>query len=233
MTLPNVRTKYCLSRMKLINENKHWNHEVGSMFRSISKLGLPGMISKVFLVAPLCIMGVVSAATPATALGITGDIVTFKYIYNLTAHDSDSKEGIGSFTITANPNPGTPFQDMYFSPTESLGRNERHGTTSNHWWAATWKYNNPNPRAVEWLVFGLAELYPGVNMNDPPRDVSAATVFTEITKGGRFISYTTYATEKVPGPLPILGIGAAFGYTRKLQKRIKASKPEVISTTAV
>ncbi len=37
----------------------------------------------------------------------------------------------------------------------------------------------------------------------------------------------------VPGPLPILGVVAALGYSRKLRKRIKSSKPEVISTTAV
>ena len=34
----------------------------------------------------------------------------------------------------------------------------------------------------------------------------------------------------VPAPLPLLGVGAAFGYTRKLRKRIKISKlPEVMS----
>ena len=36
--------------------------------------------------------------------------------------------------------------------------------------------------------------------------------------------------ESVPGPLPLLGVGAAFGYGRKLRKRIKSSKsPEVMS----
>jgi|694.fasta_scaffold99908_3 hypothetical protein len=36
--------------------------------------------------------------------------------------------------------------------------------------------------------------------------------------------------EVVPAPLPLLGAGAAFGYSRKLRKRIKTSKkPEVIS----
>jgi len=36
--------------------------------------------------------------------------------------------------------------------------------------------------------------------------------------------------NEVPGPLPILGVGAAFGYSRKLRKRIKSSKlPEVMS----
>jgi len=38
--------------------------------------------------------------------------------------------------------------------------------------------------------------------------------------------------EPVPGPLPILCLGAVFGYSRKLRKRFKSSKPEVISTTA-
>ena len=34
----------------------------------------------------------------------------------------------------------------------------------------------------------------------------------------------------VPGPLPLLGVGAAYGYSRKLRKRIKNSqKPEVMS----
>lgn len=37
----------------------------------------------------------------------------------------------------------------------------------------------------------------------------------------------------VPGPLPFLGVAAAFGSSRKLRKRIKASKPEVTSTPAV
>ena len=37
----------------------------------------------------------------------------------------------------------------------------------------------------------------------------------------------------VPGPLPILGAAAAFSYSRKLRKSLKASKPEVISTTEV
>jgi hypothetical protein len=38
---------------------------------------------------------------------------------------------------------------------------------------------------------------------------------------------------EVPGPLPILGAAAAFGWSRKLRKRLKSSKSEVISTTAV
>lgn len=38
------------------------------------------------------------------------------------------------------------------------------------------------------------------------------------------------ATFEVPGPLPLLGVGAAFGYSRKLRKRIKASTlPELKS----
>jgi hypothetical protein len=37
-------------------------------------------------------------------------------------------------------------------------------------------------------------------------------------------------TEQVPGPLPLLGVGVAFGYSRKLRKRIKTRKtPEAIS----
>ena len=45
----------------------------------------------------------------------------------------------------------------------------------------------------------------------------------------QFTSYTKTGIE-VPGPLPILGVTAAFGFSRKLRKRIKVSKPEAIST---
>jgi hypothetical protein len=38
------------------------------------------------------------------------------------------------------------------------------------------------------------------------------------------------ANIEVPAPLPLLGVGAAFGYSRNLRKRIKTSKaPEVMS----
>jgi hypothetical protein len=47
------------------------------------------------------------------------------------------------------------------------------------------------------------------------------------------IANFTYNAVPVPGPLPILGVAASFGYSRKLRKRIKSSKPEVISTTAL
>jgi hypothetical protein len=37
-------------------------------------------------------------------------------------------------------------------------------------------------------------------------------------------------TVQTPGPLPLLGVGAAFGFSRNLRKRIKTSKsPEVMS----
>lgn len=36
-------------------------------------------------------------------------------------------------------------------------------------------------------------------------------------------------TTTVPGPIPLLGVGAAFGYSRKLRKRIKSSKLPVAS----
>lgn len=39
------------------------------------------------------------------------------------------------------------------------------------------------------------------------------------------------ADVNVPGPLPILGLAAAFRFSRRLRKKIKASKaPDVIST---
>jgi len=44
------------------------------------------------------------------------------------------------------------------------------------------------------------------------------------------VSVRVTPPSTVPGPLPLLGLGAAFGCSRKLRKRIKTSKtPEVMS----
>lgn len=53
-----------------------------------------------------------------------------------------------------------------------------------------------------------------------------ANIYTAISGEQRIIN----AYVLVPAPLPLLGVGAAFGYSRKLRKRIKISKtPEVMS----
>jgi hypothetical protein len=43
---------------------------------------------------------------------------------------------------------------------------------------------------------------------------------------------TVVVTQAVPGPLPLLGATAAFGYSRKLRKRLKDNKNTVASRAA-
>ena len=47
-------------------------------------------------------------------------------------------------------------------------------------------------------------------------------IYTPFT--GKAVAITDHAFFDVPGPLPLLGVAAAFGYSRKLRKRIKESK---------
>lgn len=66
------------------------------------------------------------------------------------------------------------------------------------------------------------DLQAGVKM-----DFSEASVFSQLDFAGPEASaFTVFQVERrsVPGPLPILGLGAFFGYSRKLRKRLKASK---------
>jgi hypothetical protein len=44
---------------------------------------------------------------------------------------------------------------------------------------------------------------------------------------------TSPGSTSVPGPLPVLGVAAVFGWSRKLRKQIKSSQPEVISTITI
>jgi hypothetical protein len=52
---------------------------------------------------------------------------------------------------------------------------------------------------------------------DPSLDVG-------VSNRGFLFSTHPVSAQPVPGPLPLLGVGAAFGYSRKLRKRIVSSK---------
>jgi hypothetical protein len=47
----------------------------------------------------------------------------------------------------------------------------------------------------------------------------------DISGTGRRLVIPPPDTDSVPGPLPLLGVGAAFGFSRKLRKRIRGSLP--------
>ena len=73
------------------------------------------------------------------------------------------------------------------------------------------------------------ELLPGNIVTFPAGTVSALTFTSNLNlTGGKIDTITDTLTQKigepistVPGPLPILGAGAAFGFSRKLRNRIK------------
>jgi hypothetical protein len=52
--------------------------------------------------------------------------------------------------------------------------------------------------------------------------------------GGDYVQDNTYTLDvynpSVPGPLPALGVAATIGYSRRLRKRIRSSKPPAVST---
>lgn len=52
--------------------------------------------------------------------------------------------------------------------------------------------------------------------------VTTLEVSNNWTQGSPGLQQVTNTFKQTPGPLPILGAGAAFGFTRKLRKRIKS-----------
>jgi hypothetical protein len=63
---------------------------------------------------------------------------------------------------------------------------------------------------------------------DPAIPTAFVTGLTFDSSGTVNVTQTpiTFNTSAVPGPLPLFGVGAAFGWSRKLRKRINSSKPE-------
>jgi hypothetical protein len=70
---------------------------------------------------------------------------------------------------------------------------------------------------------------------DPANATAFVTGLTFDSAGTVNVTQTpiTFNTSAVPGPLPLLGIGTAFAWSRKLRLRIKSSKSEVISMTTI
>ena len=60
----------------------------------------------------------------------------------------------------------------------------------------------------------------------PLSNISLSTIYVKdsysVSNGGQLDNFTN--TFQTPGPLPILGAGAAFGFSRKLRGRIKAAR---------
>jgi hypothetical protein len=74
-------------------------------------------------------------------------------------------------------------------------------------------------------------------IDDPLGENGGVSFATDVRPTGEYLGADGISHGEVedyapvPGPLPLLGVGAAFGFSRKLRKRIKTSKtPEVLST---
>jgi hypothetical protein len=98
--------------------------------------------------------------------------------------------------------------------------------------AATANYQTSDPAGAGNFTFttgqpststGSSTVNSSPLMNTFTPSVTSSTFSTTLTPTSGVIDQFTsrYIQSDVPGPLPILGIGAAFGFSRKLRKRIK------------
>jgi hypothetical protein len=55
------------------------------------------------------------------------------------------------------------------------------------------------------------------------KNITVSQNFIAGPNGRRLSAFTTEFTQEVPAPLPLLGAGAAFGFSRRLRSRIKTS----------
>ena len=77
-------------------------------------------------------------------------------------------------------------------------------------------------------IFGFADIVSTDGSNETGVPVSGKLLkvqnIWDVKAGSVLNSFgDTYTQDKVPGPLPLLGAGIAFGFSRKLRRRINAS----------
>lgn len=67
-------------------------------------------------------------------------------------------------------------------------------------------------------IWNNVALAPGLNTFS----VNVTTYATNYTNGEGFVYFSNTQTQDVPGPLPVFGAAAAFGYSRRLRRVIRA-----------
>ena len=88
---------------------------------------------------------------------------------------------------------------------------------------------NSNPVSVTKAIAGFGSATAVNNFGSVPTSVPLSGTFIQVTDtytvgtGGLLNSFNnTFTQTDVPGPLPVVGAGMAFGFSRKLRSRIKA-----------
>jgi hypothetical protein len=145
--------------------------------------------------------------------------ITFTYEKNVNALDTLTANGIVKHVYAPHPGDGDQMNGVAINVNNTLAQTKP-----------------PFPDPPKWIT--QPKLSPVVDHPARHFDVNTVNILsaTCCTKTlGNFTQweYQFKAVHDVPGPLPILGVGSFWGYSRKLRNRIKSSKPEVISTTVV
>lgn len=80
---------------------------------------------------------------------------------------------------------------------------------------------------IDFYGFGIADEFGFIRLTDDPDEGEQGSASNSVgadidAVGAISTKLTPPETSSVPGPLPVLGAAAAFGYSRKLRKRIKS-----------
>lgn len=90
---------------------------------------------------------------------------------------------------------------------------------------------NPFNNGVANQVIATVELTSKITKNDGHKDIRLTNTkwFTGGASGAS--NDPQFEIQPVPGPLPLLGLGAAFGYSRKLRKRLNSRKTPMLMSS--
>jgi hypothetical protein len=160
----------------------------------------------------------------------TGDIraweydITFTYEKNFDAFDTLTANGIVKHVYSPHPEDGDQMNGVAININNTLVGTRR-------------PFPDP-PQFITQPKLSPVVDHPAAHFDLNTINILGATCCTK-TLGNftqweyQFTAVHAKEVHDVPGPLSILGVGAFLRYSRKLRKRIKSSKPEVISTTVV
>ncbi|MFZ0407376.1 MAG: hypothetical protein WAM11_04600 [Cyanobium sp.] len=159
-----------------------------------------------------------------------------KLFTNFKTNITNQKKGFISFDTTPE-DPAVPGDSdiydvlAYFDFTVPLAKDDYYSydvaitDPGKYFKTVSFRYDGLDPDRVAEKVIsygaGLSETLQNNEAFAFAGQYTTLSVVDKVTGTGKFVSMTNDYTQEAPGPLPLFGAGAAFGFSRRIRSRIK------------
>ena len=181
-----------------------------------------------------------AAAASLTALAVPNAAQALTWNWSFTTTNA-SQYGSGTFTTAGEvPAAGTTYQITGISGTYNRNSSSYAITSLNGTYTNAFRWDGTPTSAINtgfysWISFYVAsgeyvQIANGANSGFLPVTRQGSSFLGNDADVATSLLSPVTPSASVPGPLPLFGAGAAFGWSRRLRRRVKCSAPKAATS---